>query len=167
MFYTRKRLRLKDFDYGECGFYFITISTAGQRCLFGEIKSKQMILNDAGQFIDKTWRSLPQFYSGIEMDESILMPNHLHGVLIIQNPLHSVPDLIGRFKSFTTNKYRESMTTKSWTPIDEKLWLRSFHDRIITTERGLTNIRQYIRTNPANWKSDPENPYGRGSAPSL
>jgi putative transposase len=82
---NRQSNRLKEFDYTNNGAYFITILTQDRIEQFGEIVNGEMILNDAGRMIDAVWNDLPKLYPNIDIDESIIMPNHFHGIVIINN----------------------------------------------------------------------------------
>ena len=79
----RRSVRLKGYDYSHDGYYFVTICTQNRRCLFGEIKNRAMILNDAGKMIDCWWNKLKNKYANIEIDEYVVMPNHCHGIINI------------------------------------------------------------------------------------
>ena len=79
----RRSLRLKDYDYSRAGAYFVTICTHGRECLFGEIMDGEMRLNDAGQAAQADWVRLPERFQSIELDEFVIMPNHLHGVILV------------------------------------------------------------------------------------
>ena len=79
----RRCLRLKDYDYAQAGAYFVTICTQGKLCLFGEILEQEMHLNAAGERVEQVWSALPQRYPMVELDAWVIMPNHLHGVLVL------------------------------------------------------------------------------------
>jgi putative transposase len=82
----RKTIRLKDYDYSKQGMYFITICTQNREHLFGEIIDDKMLLNNAGEMIEKIWFEIPKFYNGFELYEFVIMPNHIHGIIeIIDN----------------------------------------------------------------------------------
>ncbi len=76
-------MHLKGYDYSQNGAYFITICTQNRECLFGEIVSDQMILNDVGRMIETVWTDLPQYYAGIDLDVFQIMPNHIHGIILL------------------------------------------------------------------------------------
>ena len=80
---NRKPTRLKDFDYSNAGAYFVTIVTQGHICLFGEVVEEEMVVNDAGKMIENWWLKLSEKYDHIELDEFIVMPNHVHGIINI------------------------------------------------------------------------------------
>lgn len=79
----RRSIRLAEYDYTQDGWYYVTICCQNHRCLFGEILQEKMILNSAGTMIEKWWRKLPEKYPGIRLDEYVIMPNHLHGIIVI------------------------------------------------------------------------------------
>ena len=180
---NRKANRLKDYDYSKDGYYFITICTQDREKYFGTIKDHNMILNDAGKMILKIWDQIPIFYEGIEVDIFQIMPNHIHGIIIINhtsntvqteqnvyqptydinstpkkiNPPLSLSDIIQRYKTMTTKQYTDGVKQKGWQSYNKKLWQRSFYDHIIRDNKALNNIRKYIIENPLKWNSDKNN----------
>jgi putative transposase len=89
-FKSRKINRLKGYDYSDCGWYFITICTDNRKCLFGDIIDGQINLNDSGKMIDEILRTLPEHYDDILIDNYIIMPNHVHAI-IIKKPVGAAP----------------------------------------------------------------------------
>jgi putative transposase len=81
--HRRRSIRLTGYDYSQRGCYFITVCTQGRRCLFGEIETGRMILNDAGRMVGRWWNELKNKYNNIEIDEYVVMPNHCHGIINI------------------------------------------------------------------------------------
>ncbi|MEM2174632.1 MAG: transposase, partial [Candidatus Micrarchaeia archaeon] len=81
--YHRRSIRLKGYDYSQPGAYFITICTKDRKCLFGNVIDGKMILNDAGHIAQKCWLEIPDHYPNVILDEFIIMPNHIHGIIII------------------------------------------------------------------------------------
>jgi len=155
----RRSIRLADFDYSSAGFYFVTICVQGRECLLGEIADGEVVLNEAGRMVEDTWLELSVQYPGIALDEHVVMPNHFHGIIVLQSPaVLSLPDVVHRFKSLTTTRYRDGVNNDNWPPFPGKLWQRNYHERIIRNEKELHQIRQYIHDNPAQWESDDENP---------
>jgi putative transposase len=139
---------------------------------------RRMHLNGAGQMIQSWWNRLSNKFPTIETDEFAVMPNHVHGVIIIverdmvvgANPCVR-PELgqtrgsaptVGRivqwFKTMTTNAYIRGVRQNGWEPFPGKLWQRNYYERIIRNERELNAVRRYIRDNPARWANDMENP---------
>lgn len=87
----RKSIRLKGYDYSSKGMYYITLCVNERLCLFGNVEDGEMILNDAGKMVDKTWRELHKYYHGIVTDEHIVMPNHFHGIILLNNDIVGAP----------------------------------------------------------------------------
>src|SRR4030095_4177746 len=77
----RKSIRLKDYDYTQLGAYFVTICTQNRECLFGGIFNGEMELNEKGQIVGECWKFIPNHFSGVELDEYVIMPNHFHGII--------------------------------------------------------------------------------------
>ena len=91
--HDRQSLRLRGYDYTQTGAYFVSITGQKRLCLFGEVTGERMRLNEAGQMIQRVWQELPQTFPTIEMDYFVVMPNHLHGIVVInaRPPPHSAP----------------------------------------------------------------------------
>ena len=87
----RKSIRLKGYDYSQPGVYFVTICTYRMKHLFGKIKNKKMILNDLGKIVRTCWLAIPDHFPNVTLDEFIIMPNHLHGIIIISPPANPMP----------------------------------------------------------------------------
>ena len=81
----RRSIRLKGYDYSQTGMYFITICTQDSLHLFGEITNDEIVLNDSGVMVEKWWNELKNKFPNIELDEFIVMPNHIHGIIQIIN----------------------------------------------------------------------------------
>ena len=174
---NRHSIRLKYYDYSQAGYYFVTICSQKRQSTFGEINNGQMQINDVGLMIQDQWQQLPCRFNEILLDEFIVMPNHFHGIIKIIRTLNNVSDLvgaplvgaqntrprklgniIGAFKSLSTNEYIRGVKEKEWEPFGGKLWQRNFYEHIIRDNNGLNKIREYIRENPSTWDDDEENP---------
>ena len=83
----RKSIRLKGHDYSQAGLYFITICVQDRACLFGKVVNGEMKLNDAGVMVKNEWLKLPQRFPNIQLHEFVVMPNHIHGILILNKPV--------------------------------------------------------------------------------
>ena len=81
--YHRRSIRLKDYDYRQEGAYFVSICTQNRLCLFGDVVDGEMVLNDAGVAIEQVFNGLPTYCLGLEIDEYVVMPNHVHVVFIL------------------------------------------------------------------------------------
>jgi putative transposase len=156
-------MRLPGYDYYISGYYYVTLCTQNRQCLFGKIKNGDMILNDIGQMVHDVWANLPERHSGFENDSFVIMPNHVHGILIkrIENgltPAVSLPEIIRNFKSFTTTCYMQGVKENRFEPFNKKIWQRNYYEHIIRSNDRLEKIRQYICENPTKWDEDRENP---------
>ncbi len=87
----RRGIRLKGYDYTQAGAYFVTLCTQERACLFGEVVDGEMRLNEMGQIVDRTWHDLPNHVAGMVLDGFVVMPNHVHGIIVI------VDDVARRF----------------------------------------------------------------------
>jgi putative transposase len=153
----RKRIRLPGYDYSSAGYYFVTIVSANRVLLFEDELHRAII--------DAAWRWLAEHHTYVELAEYVVMPNHLHGIVILRTNERgdrapkSLSRLIGAFKTVSTKKINDIHNAHG-----NMLWQRSFHERIIRNERELNAIRQYIIDNPAKWAEDKNNPAQDGIA---
>ena len=130
-----------------------------------------MTLTDAGRIVGHCWNDLPNHYLNIELDEFVVMPNHVHGIIVLANDLpgdvgaglkpaptggrrHGVPEIMRGFKTFSSRRIN-SVRGTSGIPV----WQRNYYEHVIRDERELYNTRQYILENPMKWQEDPENPH--------
>jgi REP element-mobilizing transposase RayT len=121
-------------------------------------------LTAAGKIIEKNWRNIAIKYNHVTMDDFVIMPNHIHGILIVDRkkgaPARGAPTLgqiIGSFKSKCVIDYMKYCLEKN----DEKIWKiwqRNFYEHIIREEKELNQIRHYILENPIKWLEDEDNP---------
>jgi REP element-mobilizing transposase RayT len=127
-----------------------------------------MILNRNGGIVQKWWNEIPNKFTDIELDAMVIMPNHVHGIIVnvgyesnSQNKNQSagtpLPQIIQWFKTMSTNEYIRCVKKLSWDGFDGSLWQRSYYDHIIRNSRELEAIRLYIQANPMNWMKDKEN----------
>ena len=187
--YRVETTRLKNWDYSSNGYYHITICTKTREHIFGRIVvetglkpvSTKMTLNEYGKIVEKCWHDLPDHYSNLKLDEFVIMPNHIHGIMIIDN--NDIPASAGVVETGlkpvstrtttpiptqTTNKKQHGLfefvrafKTFSSRRINElrlspgtSVWQSRFYDRIVRDENELNRIREYIQNNPINWKND-------------
>ena len=87
----RRSIRLQGYDYTRPGAYFVTIVTQGRACLFGEVVAGEMRMNDAGRMVQQVWDELALFYEGVQTDAFIVMPNHVHGIIILTGNVRATP----------------------------------------------------------------------------
>lgn len=91
---NRRNIRLKGYDYSQPGAYFVTICTRDRACLFGEVADGEMRLNEWGEIVLWTWRDLPNHVPNVQLDAFVIMPNHVHGIIIITDPANA-PAAVG------------------------------------------------------------------------
>jgi len=154
----RKSIRLNGYDYSSNGMYHVTICTQDKQELFGKIIDGKMVLNHAGKMIEKIWYEIPQYYNGIEIDIFQIMPDHFHGIIIIDNiengqpqgvaPTISLFDVVHRFKTMTTKLYSDSVKNGTYSPYNKRVWQRNYYEEIIKNDKALYEIREYIINNP-------------------
>lgn len=155
----RKRLRLRGFAYAFPGVYFVTICSAGTRPVFGSVSEGKTVLNAVGEMVCAEWYALAERFAGLVLDEFVIMPNHLHGVLARVEEGLAPParltlfEVIGTFKSISTVKVNKLLRRRG-----VALWQRSYHERIVRDGEDLRKIQRYILENPLMWSLDPENP---------
>jgi len=132
-----------------------------------------MLLNVHGRLVAECWFWLSRRYPYVKLDARVVMPNHLHGILVItdtnavygRGASRSAPTsnvllrrktlgrLIGAFKTVSTKRVNEIGDTAG-----NRIWQRNYYEHIIRNQRELEALREYIRANPARWADDPDNP---------
>ena len=177
----RSRLRLAGYDYSQGGAYFVTICTQDRAPLFGEVVRGEMVLNEAGRSMVESWQELGDRFLRVDLDAFVVMPDHLHGVVVLQwrwetkaisrpegtraslltGPTHqTLGEIVGAFKSITTVHYARGVRCEGWMPFRKRLWQRGFYDRVLRDERELSDVRRYIDNNPRTYDLERN---GRGS----
>ena len=155
---NRKPMRLKNFDYSQPGYYFITVCTKNKRNVLGEIREEKMRLNQYGEIVKECWLDLPEHYVNCKLDEFVVMHNHFHSIIEITVPngfqpfreglLHGLSEMIRGFKTFSSKKINQLGNTSKFQ------WQQSFYDRVIRNEEELSKVREYIANNPVKWELD-------------
>ena len=170
-----RSIRLPGFDYTQPGAYFVTICAHGRDCLFGKVADGDVVLNHLGRLAHEEWTYTEIVRPEVELDEFVIMPNHLHGIItiqrssrsvgaharaplpsgdaLLQRPPKSLGSLIAGFKSAATKRINQSRHTPG-----QPVWQRNYYEHVIRGETDLNRIRQYIRDNPARWAEDIYNP---------
>jgi REP element-mobilizing transposase RayT len=162
----RKPNRLKNYDYSQNGYYFVTVCTYGRQGWFGNISNGMMELNRNGGIVENQWQWLAKQYPYVELDTYVIMPNHFHGIIGINvgngrkidvgggrdrlQKIKPLPELIGAFKTTSSKLIHCNGVTEFY-------WQRSFYDHVIRCESALGRIREYIVNNPKQWDVDAEN----------
>ena len=179
---TRKQNRLKNHDYSLNGYYFVTICSFNRHNLFGEIINNNKIvgadgrrpdnniqieLNKFGLIVDNELKNTENIRHEIKLDQYIIMPNHIHAIIIIQHNItgdqpaaptdnhickQTLSSFVAGFKSVVTKRINILRGT-----LQKPVWQRSFYDHIIRNEKSLHAIRKYIAINPENWENDIDN----------
>ena len=143
---NRRSPRLQSHDYASPGWYFLTLCSKERRCIFGTVQDESVVHSEAGKAVARAWVQIPALHPSYLIDAFVVMPNHLHGILVHHGGATPVPTVVGLFKSRASRLAGAS------------LWQRSFHDRVIRDEAELTAFREYVQTNPLRWTLDRENP---------
>ncbi len=184
---NRKSIRLKSYDYAQQGAYFVTMCvdicrggsrTALKHNVFGYIKNGKMILNEIGCIIHDSWLWLANQYDYVNLDEFVIMPNHMHGIIflgdgvaIVQGASRGAPtsgaptlgapalgaptsrkplgQLIGAFKTVSTKQTNVIRNAPGM-----RLWQRNYYEHVIRCESGFARVREYIANNAFNWEKD-------------
>ena len=175
----RHSIRLKEYDYTQSGAYFITICTYNREFLFGNIIDGTMRLNEFGLLVESEWLKTAEIRGNVSLDEYVVMPNHIHGIIIINRrgmghraptkesfgkPLPgSIPTIIRSFESTVTKQINKIRRTPG-----SPIWQRNYYEHVIRDEEELGAIRRYINENPLNWDLDRGTEGGaRSSVPLL
>jgi REP element-mobilizing transposase RayT len=172
----RKAIRLKGYNYSQEGFYFVTIVVKDRKSLFGEIKDERINLSNVGIIAKKFWEEIPKHFTNVALDEYVVMPNHIHGIIIIANNnknaqcrgvqlnaptkgyfSHISPR--GNTLSVIIRTYKGAVTR--WCKnnnIRYFKWQRNYYEHIVRNEKELNKIREYLHNNSLQWELDRENP---------
>ncbi|KAA0891449.1 transposase [Oryzomonas rubra] len=167
----RRSIRLRDYDYTSAGAYFVTICTQGKECLFGRIDGEVMVANDAERLVESVWYSLPERFSGTELDAFVIMPNHVHFIVFLvgatlappltkdggtsKGAASSTPTLgsvVRAFKSISAIEVNRVLGRQG-----QPLWQRNYYERVVRDDGELRGFREYIQHNPACWSEDENN----------
>ncbi len=177
----RRSIRLPGYDYARPGAFFVTVVTAGRRCLFGQIVDGEMQLSALGQIARQQWLRLPARFACLELEAFVVMPNHVHGIIILHDrgggtagdlddndiqiprrapteafgkPVpHSIPTIIRSYKSAVA--YRIHLVREAAKTV---VWQRNYYEHIIRNQREWERIHLYIDSNPVHWSHDQINP---------
>ena len=155
----RKPNRLKNYDYRTNGMYFVTICTKNRKCILSEINVgdgvldvPQLKLYNCGKIVDKYINQLNEYYNHINIENYVIMPNHIHLLIFIDNPNGMsgtpsptnsyIPHFVSTLKRFCNKE------------IGNNIFQRSFHDHIVRDEADYKKIYSYIESNPSKWSED-------------
>ena len=177
---ARKQNRLNGYDYSQTGYYFVTICAYNRQELFGTIcrGAISCARNEYGNIAKKYWEEIPEHYPYVALDEYVIMPNHIHGIIHINNDQNGhykrtqnykgTQDIVSLQNDFgriipgslgsIIRGYKIGVT--KWIRNNTNIslvWQKSFHDHIIRNNKSLNKIREYIMNNPATWNTDENN----------
>ncbi len=162
---NRQSIRKRGWDYTASGYYFVTCNTRKNRALFGVIVNGRMVLNEAGRVAEEEWHKSSAVRDSIELDEFVVMPNHVHGIVRLRRagphgrpagrpagrPYSGPPPgSLGAFVAGFKGAVGRRINAMQGTP-GEAIWHRNYWDVIVRDDRALANIRRYIRMNPQNY----------------
>ena len=153
-------------NYSQAGAYFVTICTKNHESIFGEMDEGIMRLSPAGEIVEAFWKDLPSRYPNVELDTFVVMPNHIHGVIMMSvGAIHELPlcqqtgrrrmllpKIVGYIKMNTAKRINR-LRNAHGVPV----WQRSYYEHVIRNEKFLNDTRQYIAENPLRWALDEEN----------
>jgi len=174
----RRSIRLKGYDYSLSGAYFVTVCSYRKERIFEDII--------VASIIKEQWQNLPRKFSCIELDEFVIMPNHIHFILWIKDvgatlavapnnettskragtsPAPTIGNIVGASKSMVSTEYLKWINQNN-AERSAILWQRNYYEHIIRNEESLNRIRNYIINNPLKWEEDIENPlnWNKGKA---
>jgi len=176
---NRRSIRLKGYDYSHPGAYFVTLVTHNRKPLFGDIMDGAVLLNDVGCIAEAEWLRTAEIRSNITLDEYVIMPNHIHAIIIITDNIIPVgatgwsplllqksdidrprgpnPRSLGAIMSGFKSAVTKRVNLIHGTP-GAPLWQRNYYDHIIRNQCEWEKFRKYIQTNPTQWDTDVENP---------
>jgi REP element-mobilizing transposase RayT len=161
----RKNLRLPTWDYSTPGYYFITVCTRnkerilchdptdlrrGAQCAPGVSIPDQFPLTEIGEVVEAAINQIPEHYPFAQVDKYVIMPNHIHLIIILSNTDTHGRTLCAPTISQIMKQMKETVTKHIGFPI----WQKSFHDHIIRNEPDYLRIWEYVDTNPQKWEQD-------------
>ena len=155
MINQRKRLRIKDYDYSSQNYYFVTLCTDNRSNIFGDVNN----LNNIGNIADAELQKITEHFPRVKVDKYVVMPNHIHAIIVIgcddtivgngldRSKIPTLSEIIGLYKSGVSRQVHKSYP-------DLKVWQKSFYDHIIRNEKEYLEIWKYIDENPIRWQDD-------------
>jgi REP-associated tyrosine transposase len=159
----RRSTRLAAYDYRRPGAYFVTICTWRRGHLFGEVVDGRMRLSVAGKAVEEEWLRTGRLRAGLDLDSFVVMPNHLHGIILFQGPANpeqdsvsqgtyvsrspgSLGSVVAGFKQAVTLRLRRREGVNL-----HRVWQRNYYEHVIRNELELNKVRRYIDENPLRW----------------
>jgi putative transposase len=175
--HRRRSIRLKGYDYSQNGAYFITLCTQDRQPIFGKVIDGEMQLSPFGIIARDEWLKTSELRKNIQMDEFVVMPNHMHGIIVIDDGIgtgtlqraptkaptverfgkptsNTIPTIIRGFKAAVTKQINTIQINAGKYSLPERIWQKNYYEHVIRNEVSLNKIREYIRSNPLNWQED-------------
>jgi putative transposase len=166
--YRVESTRLRDWDYGSPGWYFVTLCTKEKKCSLGHAIDGQIVLSDAGATAETEMKSVSSHYKNVMIDRYVIMPNHVHAIIVIEgnhtySPVETrlapsptggcvlLSNIVGGYKAGVTRICHAK-------GLLDFAWQSRFHDHILRCNTSLNAVRDYIDHNPQTWLQDPDNP---------
>ncbi len=171
--FHRRSIRLQGVDYSEPGAYFITICAAGHRSIFGKIDNGKAVLSPLGEIVRACWVQIPEHFPAASVKESVVMPNHLHGIIGLtvgaryivpldertrtlerfQKPVKgSIPTIVRTFKAAVARQAKKELGME-----DDAIWQRNYFERVLRDGKEYADASKYILENPQRRDWDKEN----------
>jgi putative transposase len=166
----RRSIRVQGYDYAGVGGYFVTVVAFQRKCIFGEIVKGEMRLNAIGKIVEECWDEIPLHFPNAEIDAFVIMPNHIHGIIMLfddrgtiyraptrsfeefgKPTVGSLPTIMRTFKAAVTRNARRELN-------GTHIWQRNYFEHIIRDQTDYQRIAGYIAVNPMKWDTDEENP---------
>jgi putative transposase len=150
----RRSIRIKDYDYSQANIYFVTICIHKQIPVLGVVKNEKVALSEIGKIVDSNWQNISAHYSNVTLDDYIIMPDHLHGLIVVQDiyadainggptKKATLASIVSGFKSGVTRELGKSRLA-----VQYPLWQRNYFEHVIRNQAELNKICQYIKNNP-------------------
>ncbi len=164
-------MRLKGYDYAQAGAYFVTICVQDRLCLFGEVVDGLLVSNRYSALVARAWSDLPNHYPHVSLDQFVVMPNHVHGIIVLADigadfkpavraglkpaptKRYALPEIVRAFKTFSARRINEIRQTPG-----TSVWQRNYYEHIIRSEADYTRIAEYVIDNPRRWSEDSLHP---------
>jgi REP element-mobilizing transposase RayT len=169
----RRSIRLKGYDYSQPGAYFVTLCVRKGECTLGDVSNGEVVLSDLGQIAHGFWARVPTHFPNVSIDTFVVMPNHVHAIVVIHDPdrgegggRDAVTSPLRRPTLGQIVAYYKYQTTKQINQIRDTpgmpFWQRNYYEHIVRNDRALTAIRIYIAQNPHRWELDRDHPANTG-----
>jgi REP element-mobilizing transposase RayT len=139
--------RFPGFDYRQPGAYFVTFCTWRRRRILGRVVDGVVRVSAIGALVETVWASIPRHHPGVLLDTFVVMPDHVHGILVFESPVRSLTEIVSLFKAASTREINRMCQSPG-----RVVWQRSFYERIIRDHAEWARIRTYIADNPRNWR---------------